>query len=113
MQFIKEDIYDAAKILRCSYDELVKALSSQLKEGFSIVPLYPDMHVPQDLPPAGPLCRLNDLGRQQFPRRAGEGRIIGKGKNNPDLLRVSWEAKDGRWKVPELFHKDFVEILKH
>lgn len=110
MEFIKENIYAAARIIGCSYDELVEALSSKIKGGFSIVPMY--VHVPPPKPPEGPLCRLNDLGRQQFPRRTDKGRIVGEGRDDPNMLRISWNV-DGRWKTPELFHKDLVEILGH
>jgi hypothetical protein len=111
MEFIKDDVYAAARIIGCSYQELVAALSTQIKGGISIVPLYLDVPPPQ--PPEGQLCRLNELGREQFPRRYGKGRVVGKGRDDPDLLRISWDLGDGRWKYPELFHKDFVEILGH
>lgn len=110
MEFIKEDVYAAARILRCSYDELVKALKSQLKGGLSIIPLYQDDRIPEPETPSGPLCRLNKAGLEQFPRRDGNGRVVGIGRDDPNMLRVSWQIKKG-WKNPELFHKDLVEVF--
>lgn len=113
MEFIKEDIYAAARIIGCSYDELVNALVGQLHKGISIVPLYQD--VPLPAPPEGKLCRLSALGKQQMLRRdlTQTGIIIGPARDAPDSFRVRWSKGKNRWSVAVVYHKDFIEILKH
>lgn len=110
MEFIKEDVYAAARIIGCSYDELVDALSNQLREGFSIVPLY--RHVPLPHHPNGKLCRLSQLGKDQGLHRNVEalGHMESAGFDS-DMVKVRWDRGEGRWSSAELYHKDLIEVL--
>lgn len=112
MQFIKENVYAAARIIGCSYDELVNALAERIMTGFEIVPLYQDVSLPA--PPDGKLCRLNKLGIEQFPRKSRErlGRLVGMGRDQ-NMCRIIWDRGEDRWSSPELYHKDLVEIIEN
>lgn len=113
MQFIKEDIYAAARMIGCSYQELVSALEEKITGEISIVPLFQDAPVHEQRHPPGRLCRLSNLGKEQGLRRNSDG--LGRAQisqvDSEEMIKVWWDRGEGRWTSGELYHKDLIEIL--
>lgn len=101
--FIKEDIYAAARIIECGYDELVDALSRQLPQGFDIVPLHQNLATPNTL-----RCHYSEQGKRELlPRHPNlAGSFLGVSRRDPGMAKVLWDGMG----TAQYLHMDFVKI---
>lgn len=101
--FIKEDVYAAARILGCGYEELVSSLS-KLGGGITIIPLYQDA-----MPPEGVRCGYSKSGKRELgPRKPKRlGYLLGPSKNDPSMVKVIWDGSG----VPQYFHRNYIDAV--